>query len=99
MSDLVRIALTVLAGVLTGMLAGAFGAGGGVVSTPAIRLLGASAVASVGSTLPPIFPSAIAGGLRYHKLGLVEWPAVYRIAAFGMPSAAVFAAVAHRIPG
>lgn len=99
MSDLVRVALTVLAGVFTGMLAGAFGAGGGVVSTPAIRLLGASAVASVGSTLPPIFPSAIAGGLRYHRLGLIEWSAVRRIVTIGMPSAAVCAALAHRIPG
>ncbi|MGB2756153.1 MAG: sulfite exporter TauE/SafE family protein [Acidimicrobiia bacterium] len=99
MSDLLRFVLTLLAGVLTGMLSGAFGAGGGVVSTPAIRFLGASAFSAVGSTLPPIFPSAIAGGLRYHKQRLIEWPAVKRLISIGMPAAACCAALAHVIPG
>jgi uncharacterized membrane protein YfcA len=99
MSEPIRVGLTIVAGVLTGMLSGAFGAGGGVVSTPAIRLLGASALDSVGSTLPPIFPSAIAGGLRYHRQGFVQWGAVRRLVLVGMPSAAGFAWLGHQIPG
>ncbi len=81
------------------MLSGAFGAGGGVVSTPAIRLLGATPLDSVGSTLPPILPSAIAGGLRYHRMGFIRWEAVRILILTGIPSAVLFAWLGHRIPG
>jgi uncharacterized membrane protein YfcA len=51
-----RDALTVLAGVATGVMSGAFGVGGAVISTPAIRVLGASAAVAVVTTLPSIIP-------------------------------------------
>jgi uncharacterized membrane protein YfcA len=51
--------LTVGVGFLTGMLSGMFGIGGAVVSTPAVRALGATALQAVGSTLPSILPSSI----------------------------------------
>ena len=51
---LLRDALTLGVGLLTGMLSAAFGVGGAVLSTPGIRLLGASAFIAVGTTLPSI---------------------------------------------
>jgi uncharacterized membrane protein YfcA len=67
-----RTLLTLLAGLVTGVLSGLFGIGGAVVSNPAIRALGASPIQSVGSTLPSILPSAISGALRYHREGLLR---------------------------
>jgi uncharacterized protein len=67
-----RTVLTLLAGVVTGVLSGMFGIGGAVVSNPAIRSLGASPIQSVGSTLPSILPSALSGALRYHREGLLR---------------------------
>ena len=58
---LLRDALTLVLGVMTGVLSAAFGVGGAVLSTPGVRLLGASALVAVGTTLPSILPSAAAG--------------------------------------
>ncbi len=63
--------LTLVAGFATGVLSGMFGVGGAVVSTPAIRVLGATPLEAVGSTLPSIVPSAISGSLRYRREGLI----------------------------
>ncbi len=61
--------LTTLAiGFVSGVFSGAFGIGGGIVTTPAIRLiLGAPALVAVGTPLPVILPSAITGAYRYLK--------------------------------
>jgi len=67
------IALTVFAGVLAGILSAMLGVGGAVVTTPAVRLLGATPIEAVGSTVPAIMPGAIAGALRYTREGLVDW--------------------------
>src|SRR5258708_10831988 len=69
MSDLWRIVLSAVIGVGTGVLSGMFGIGGAVVSTPAIRVLGASPLAAVGSTIPSIIPSAVSGAIRYRREG------------------------------
>ena len=69
-----EIAITVLVGVATGVLSGMFGIGGAVVSTPAIRALGATALQAIGSTLPSILPSSISGSLRYHRENFILWP-------------------------
>ena len=71
MSDAVVIILTTLVGVATGVLSGMFGVGGAIISTPAIRALGASPLDAVGSTLPSILPSAVSGTIRYAREGLV----------------------------
>jgi hypothetical protein len=87
-SDLVIVLLTLLVGFGTGVLSAMFGVGGAIVSTPAIRALGASPLQAVGSTLPSIIPSAITGTLRYRREGLV----LFRIAAW-TAFAGVFASV------
>jgi uncharacterized membrane protein YfcA len=70
--------LTLVAGFATGVLSGMFGVGGAVVSTPAIRALGATPLEAVGSTIPSIIPSAVSGSLRYRREGLI----VGRVAAW-----------------
>ena len=94
-----RDVLTVVAGIVTGILSGAFGVGGAVVSTPAIRLLGASALVAVGSTIPSIFPSAVAGTFRYAKERLIEWRVVGWTAPAGIVAAVGGSLLSKVVPG
>ncbi len=75
MHDLVTPATvaTLILGFGSGILAGMFGIGGAVLTTPAIRVLGATPIEGVGSTVPSILPGAISGAYRYAKAGLVDW--------------------------
>ena len=74
-TDVAVVLLTVLVGVGAGMLSALLGVGGAVITTPAVRVLGATPIEAVGSTVPAILPGAIAGTLRYAKEGLVDWQA------------------------
>lgn len=87
LSDVVTVAVTVLVGVGAGMLSALLGVGGAVITTPAVRVLGATPIHAVGSTVPAILPSAIAGTLRYSREGLVDWRAALGLGISG----AVFA--------
>lgn len=60
-------------GVASGVLSGMFGIGGAVLTTPGIRLFGATPYEAIGSTVPPILPGAISGTVRYTRAGLVNW--------------------------
>ncbi|MCU1428511.1 MAG: putative permease [Actinomycetia bacterium] len=88
-----------LVGVVTGVLSGMFGIGGAVVSTPAIRALGATPLQGVGSTLPSIFPSSITGTLRYHRDGYVRWNVVRWTGGFGIASSVAGSLLAAKVPG
>ena len=81
------MALTVAAGFGAGVLSALLGIGGAVVTTPAVRMLGAPPIDAVGSTVPAILPGAIAGTLRYAREGLVDWRAALGLGLSG----AVFA--------
>lgn len=60
-------------GFVAGYLSGQFGIGGGIITTPAIRLLlGGSELVAVGTPLPVIVPTAIAGLFEYSRRGLVD---------------------------
>jgi uncharacterized membrane protein YfcA len=95
----VRDALTVVAGIGTGVLSAAFGIGGATVSTPAIRLLGASALVAVGTTLPSILPSAVTGTARYAKAGLIRWRAVRWSTPTGILAAVGGSLLSRVVPG
>jgi uncharacterized membrane protein YfcA len=60
-------------GVAAGILSGTFGVGGAVLTTPGIRVLGATPIEAVGSTVPPILPGAVSGTWRYRRAGIVNW--------------------------
>ncbi|HVE94089.1 MAG TPA: sulfite exporter TauE/SafE family protein [Acidimicrobiales bacterium] len=97
--SLLRDLLTAVAGLVTGALSAAFGIGGTVISTPALRALGVSAITAIGTTLPSVIPSAIAGTLRYAKQGLVDWRAVRIVIPAGVVTSVLGSAASHRIPG
>jgi len=70
MRDLV---VSAVIGFFSGVLSGAFGIGGGIITTPAIRLiLGAPALVAVGTPLPVILPTALTGALTYAKSGVAD---------------------------
>jgi uncharacterized protein len=93
-----RDVLTAVAGVITGITSGAFGVGGAVVSTPAIRLLGCSAALAVGTTLPSIIPGALTGVNRYRSTDLIN-RRVAIAASLGTPFSIVGARLAKVLPG
>lgn len=87
MSDVATVLVTMLVGVGAGILSALLGVGGAVITTPAVRVLGATPMQAVGSTVPAILPSAISGTLRYAREGLVDWSAALGLGISG----AVFA--------
>lgn len=96
---LLRDALTVGLGLLTGVMSGLFGVGGAVISTPGIRALGATPLLAVGTTLPSIIPGAASGTARYAKEGMVDWSVVAVTAPAGIVAAVVGALAADHVPG
>jgi len=90
---------TLLVGFVTGILSGMFGIGGAVVSTPAIRALGATPLEGVGSTLPSIIPSAATATLRYHRERMVRWDVVQWTGSFGIAASVVGSLLAGVVPG
>jgi uncharacterized membrane protein YfcA len=60
------VVVTIVVGLFSGVLSGMFGVGGGLVTTPAIRLLlGYPALIAVGTPLPVILPGAVTGAAQY----------------------------------
>ena len=88
-ADVGTVLATLAVGVLAGMLSALLGIGGAVVTTPAVRVLGATPIQAVGSTVPAILPGAISGAWRYSRAGLVDWPLALGLGISG----AVFALV------
>jgi len=69
----VTVVATIVVGLASGVLSGAFGIGGGLLTTPAITLLlGYPALIAVGTPLPVIVPGALTGALSYHRRGLAD---------------------------
>ncbi|MBI2170007.1 MAG: sulfite exporter TauE/SafE family protein [Actinobacteria bacterium] len=93
------VVATLVLGLGTGLLSGMFGVGGAVVSTPGIRALGVGPLEAVGTTIPAIIPSALAGSLRYHRDGLLELRIVAWVAISGAAAAVGTSFLAHAIPG
>jgi len=98
-SDAWRTILTLVAGVGTGVLSGMFGVGGAVVSTPAIRVLGATPLEGVGSTLPSVIPSAVSGSLRYWRERLIIGRIALWTSATGVAASVGGALLAGTVPG
>lgn len=65
-----RLAIILPIGLLSGLLAGAFGIGGGIISVPLVKhLVGVSAHVAIGTTLAVILPTALMGAYTYLKSG------------------------------
>ena len=69
--------LGVVVGFLAGVLAGLFGVGGGIITTPAVNvLLGGTAIQAIATPLPVILPTSIVGAYTYAKAGEVSFRAL-----------------------
>jgi hypothetical protein len=86
-------------GLLSGVLSGAIGVGGAIITTPGVRLLGASAFLAVGTTLPPIVLSAAAGTSQYMGEGLVDWGVLAATAPVGVVAVVGGSLASHHVPG
>ena len=89
----------VAVGVLSGILSALLGVGGAVVTTPAVRFMGATPIEAVGSTVPAILPGAISGSWRYAKEGLVEWRTALGLGAAGALFAVGGAVLSDHVDG
>jgi uncharacterized membrane protein YfcA len=91
--------LTLVVGVATGVMSASFGVGGATISTPGLRLLGVSALTSVGTTLPSILPSALTGTIRYSREHLINWRVVRAVCPAGVIFAVVGSKLSRVVPG
>jgi uncharacterized protein len=67
------LAASIAIGFSSGVLSGMFGIGGGIITTPAIKLLlGAPALIAVGTPLPVILPTALTGAITYARSGIAD---------------------------
>jgi uncharacterized protein len=98
-AGLLRDALTLLLGLLTGVMSALFGVGGAMVSNPGVRALGAAPLVAVGTTLPSLLPGAVSGTIRYQREGLVDWRAVAWVATAGLPAVVGGALLSRVVPG
>lgn len=94
-----RDALTLALAFVAGVLSGAFSMGGQVLMKPGIRLLGASALDAVGTTVPMILPTVASATVRYARQGLIEWTIVRWAAPIGAVGAVAGSLAAPRVPG
>ncbi|PKQ20247.1 MAG: hypothetical protein CVT66_06095 [Actinobacteria bacterium HGW-Actinobacteria-6] len=92
--------LAVAIGFISSVLSGLFGIGGGVVTTPAIRLLlGQSELIAVGTPLPVILPTAISGAISYYRRGLMDLRAGVTLGAWGAVASVAGALATQAVGG
>jgi hypothetical protein len=95
--DVAQAIGVVAVGVAAGALSGMLGVGGAVLTTPGVRVLGATPIESIGSTIPAILPSALSGTYRYSRAGLVNWTIGLTCGIAGSVLALAGAIVADRV--
>jgi uncharacterized protein len=89
LAETARFLFMILLGFASGFTSGAFGVGGGVITTPAIRmLLYQSSDIALGTPLPVILPSAIVGGFNYWKAGKIIPRIILYCSLFGLAGTA-----------
>jgi uncharacterized membrane protein YfcA len=94
-----RDAATLTLAFVAGVLSGAFSMGGQVLMKPGIRLLGASALDAVGTTVPMILPTVASATVRYAREGLVDWAVVRVAGPIGAVGSIAGSIAAPRVPG
>lgn len=69
--------LGILSGFVAGVMSGAFGVGGAILTNPAVKVvLGAEPIIAVGTPLPVIFPATLSGMQAYRRAGHIDFRAV-----------------------
>jgi uncharacterized protein len=91
-------ALTVLVGLVAGILSGLFGIGGGVVMTPGLTALtGLAPIVAVATPLPVVLPTAMVGAYTYHRAGEVDVRAAAWISVTGAAASAAGALLTEAV--
>jgi uncharacterized protein len=90
----VEVLLAMVSGLVSGVMSGLFGIGGGTVMTPAVQvLLGAPPIVALATPLPVIFPTAITGAWTYRQGGELDERAAAWIVGPGIVGAVAGAAL------
>lgn len=77
-------------GLISGVLSGLFGVGGGIVMTPGVQiLLGARPIVALATPLPVILPTALTGSETYRRAGEVDTHAALWMVGPGIAGAVV----------
>lgn len=95
-----QLVLTVLAGLVAGIISGLFGLGGGVVAVPAALWISTSSFheAKAASLMVIVFGSTIAV-LRHHRAGHVDWQRGMVLAGGGVTGSIVSSIIATDVSG
>ncbi|MFC8515401.1 sulfite exporter TauE/SafE family protein [Streptomyces sp. NPDC057257] len=92
--------LALLAGALVGVALGALGAGGSILTVPAlVYLLGFSAAEATTASLVIVIVTSLTALVAHARTGAVRWRAGLLFAAAGLVPAAVAGALSAHIPG
>ncbi|HJR97080.1 MAG TPA: sulfite exporter TauE/SafE family protein [Actinomycetota bacterium] len=82
--------LGILIGLVSGVLSGLFGVGGGIVMTPGLQVvLGAAPIVALATPLPVILPTALTGAYTYGKAGELDRRAAAWMIGPGVPASIV----------
>ena len=103
----VELSVLLLAGAISGTLAGLFGIGGGAVIVPVLSLIWSAQgmdgdlliKMAFGTSLATISLSSITSAWSHHRLNAVQWPVVYRMAPAIMVGALLGALLVDVLPG
>lgn len=91
--------LAVLAGAVVGLALGALGAGGSILTVPAlIGLLGFTPTAATTASLVIVIVTSLTALLAHARAGAVRWRAGLLFAAAGLPPAAAAGALSPHVP-
>lgn len=96
---MLELLLIVVLGVGTGVLAGLFGVGGGILFVPILVLfLELGQVEAQATSLAAILPTVIAGAWQQHRYGNVRWRAAAVLGLGAVVGVQVGVLVAHSLP-
>ncbi len=85
-----EVALGILIGLVSGVLSGLFGVGGGIVMTPGLQVvLDAAPIVALATPLPVILPTALTGALTYRRAGELDERAAAWMIGPGVPASIV----------
>ena len=94
-----HVALALALGLASGVLAGLFGVGGGIVFVPALTLgLGLAQLTAEATSLAAIIPVVAVGSYRQHRSGLVDWGSAAIIGLCSLVGVLAGAEIALRLP-
>jgi uncharacterized protein len=90
--------LALVLGVATGVVAGLFGVGGGILFVPTLVLLGLGQLDAEATSLAAILPTVAAGTWRQHRYGNVRWRVALALGLGSLGGVAAGVVVAEALP-